>query len=665
MRRFPLLLCMCAALAALGTVDAMSENNPTHDFPPLRHGLKAVFGNHGNDHGGDYANRIPRMIKQFQELDVHLTRIELRWVVVEAERGVYDWSEYDRLIGALHENGIEPMLMFYAPPLWTMEGPPEDEDLFIRLGMENLYTVVWPEDQYKDDLRRFAQAAAERYQGKARLFEFWNEPDGMGAPIVQRGQDGKAYTIRFGGDPVRYTEWLKVFYEGVKAGNPDAVVAAGSLCEPFTYSLEAMYGAGGRDYFDAVTCHPYGETINIDFIESLREVMVRYGDWRKPIWVTEFGWTTGGDSVDPIHPKMTTGMRKQAESIPPMFEAVQELPYVTQFYYFTLNDWGGDNGFGLVDLALEKKPSFEVYKRVVAESPDDPRTVEAPGVLARAPVKPVQDDAATIELVQERGAREVVLDITRRPIFPAGETTELKPVTVTAAEGVTPVEVPVGAETPGVYAFELRVDGQKTDEIVYARPLTASRVPQGQAEVRAPGQTWQGEVLSELQFAWDEEHLHVTCLVDHGETEASEWPEATPDGHGEQLWNANSIQLAIDPLRDAIKGAYPRPDDSEFIVARTRNRGPQVRCTEAMEGGYVGPFEPGLLSIQDAGGRTRYQVSLPWKQIHPGTPKPGDVIGVAVLVNNIEDGERKVYEWGGGIAHKKLPVLYGAVVLEE
>ncbi|NLE57393.1 MAG: hypothetical protein GX616_03470, partial [Planctomycetes bacterium] len=126
-------------------------------FPPLRHAIKAVFGENGNDHGGDLPGRGMQFVKAFHDLGIDLTRIEFKWAIAEPRRGTYDWSEHDRLIDFLNRHGIEPMLMLYCAPTWAMRGTPEDEQLFIERGEQNLHSVVWPRREYLPDFERFCE----------------------------------------------------------------------------------------------------------------------------------------------------------------------------------------------------------------------------------------------------------------------------------------------------------------------------------------------------------------------------------------------------------------------------------------------------------------------------------------------------------------------------
>lgn len=673
MKAFPSLILSLA----IATTQTMAQDTSTnHQFPPLRHGLKAVFGNNGNDHGGDFQKRVPRMIEHFRELDVDLTRIEFKWAINEPQRGVYDWSEADRLIYTLHQNGIEPMLMFYCPPNWAMVGPPEDEEYFIKKGFENLYTVVWARDEYKADMRRFAETSASRYKGKTNLYEFWNEPDGMAGPTVLRDESGKAASVRFGGDPVLYTEWLKVFYEGVKAGNPEAQVAAGSLCIPSTHFLEAIYASGGGSFFDAISIHPYphnSDQINIQIIKDMRDVMVRNGDWKKPIWISEFGWTTGSDTVDPVNPKPTTAMDKQASLIRPMFELIRQLPYVTQFYFFTLNDWGGAvensgsiNGFGLVDINLNKKPSFDAYKDVVAGESDAPRPVPSPGISILAPTRPIDLAGSTasfdVTLFNPGAPQAVIINCLSSRLHPPGQ-----PVETMAPSGRSTVQLHAslgGNSSPGPCPMEVRAGESQPDTVQITIPATAMRWRKMQ-QIDGDLSEWSDRLDIDAGkfragFAWDDQGLYLACEVDSPTlTMGKATPEAWEDEH---LWKWDSLQLGIDPLRDAIRGGLFRPDDSEYLFAST-DKGLQIRRYAAMDGRHVGPVKTGRLAIRHHEGALTYEAFLPWQDFHPGTPQADDILGVSLMVIQIMDGERQLYQWGEGITGPKLPARYASVRL--
>jgi hypothetical protein len=78
--------------------------------------------------------------------------------------------------------------------------------------------------------------------------------------------------------------------------------------------LDRLYGVRGiKADFDAVALHPYaadaGELRNL--VESVRQVMLRHGDRRGQLFVTEMGW--GSQARSPV--SFEVGLREQARQL--------------------------------------------------------------------------------------------------------------------------------------------------------------------------------------------------------------------------------------------------------------------------------------------------------------------------------------------------------------
>ncbi len=130
--------------------------------------------------------------------------------------------------------------------------------------------------------------------------EVWNEPN-----LDFQWHDQNV-------DPTRYTEMVKRAYTGARAGDPDMIIVAGSLAPTGGLPggqamndvafLEAMYAAGLKGHFDAISIHNYGfggspedkawgsGILNFRRAEDIHAVMVAHGDGALPVWGTEFGW---------------------------------------------------------------------------------------------------------------------------------------------------------------------------------------------------------------------------------------------------------------------------------------------------------------------------------------------------------------------------------------
>lgn len=134
---------------------------------------------------------------------------------------------------------------------------------------------------------RYATTLAEHFKGRINHFEIWNEWNGG------MGNQGRQ-------TPEVYAELLKSVYPAIKAVNPEAVIIGGVTAGTDLGWIERVLKAGGYDYMDAVSIHPYSYPTSPDeggFIKNLeltQELMIRYGG-AKPVHVTEIGWPTQED----------------------------------------------------------------------------------------------------------------------------------------------------------------------------------------------------------------------------------------------------------------------------------------------------------------------------------------------------------------------------------
>ena len=154
-------------------------------------------------------------------------------------------------------------------------------------------TYSWaktPQDTY-----RFYKALLVRYGSQCKHWETTNEPN-----IIMK--------------PDEYLEiYLKPLKLAAKEVCPDAVIMGPSGCGPSIDYVAELYRLGAKDYWDAVSIHPYvaGDyDIAIQpVIQSIRGIMKQYGDEKKPIYFTE-----GGFGVEPGQPGAAPPGRTSAAS---------------------------------------------------------------------------------------------------------------------------------------------------------------------------------------------------------------------------------------------------------------------------------------------------------------------------------------------------------------
>ena len=138
-----------------------------------------------------------------------------------------------------------------------------------------------------------------RYSARGvHVYEVWNEPD-------------LASFWPSGPNAAEYVQMLKAAYPAAKAADPSSTVLGGALSDDNYSYLQAMYAAGARGNFDAVSTHDYpndspdacwndssGRHSRYAFcsLEDVHNTMVANGDADKQMWLTEFGWSTCSNS---------------------------------------------------------------------------------------------------------------------------------------------------------------------------------------------------------------------------------------------------------------------------------------------------------------------------------------------------------------------------------
>jgi len=272
------------------------------------------------------------MYKAMAYAGARCTRICASWHDIEPQRGTYDWAGLDQTVAWLEQIGLEPFCLVVNTPPWA-------------LAPGKLPHQWPPEPKYWPDFRRFCRAVAERYKGRIRYYEFWNEQNGTcwrDVPPAQKARD--------------YAPFLRAAYEELKKGDPNCLVAIGGLdgsgWKGYWQFVEDLYKLGAGDAFDAVAIHPYNwfGPIDIYGIRKVRKLLEAHGDGHKKIWITEFGW----DNRFPIEARA----RWLTESL----DILARCEFIEQASYHTIIDFS-DAGFGLCRPIMTPKPTFHVFYR--------------------------------------------------------------------------------------------------------------------------------------------------------------------------------------------------------------------------------------------------------------------------------------------------------------
>ena len=295
----------------------------------------------------------------------------------------YDWDTYDRTVRYAAVNGMTVVFSIIGTPPWANKAA----------GFNVMPTSIL-------DLRRFATAAARRYDGTfkapdgrtlpaVRQWLAWNEPNNPVFLKPQWALKGSRWV------PVAATNYARIcnaVVEGIRsgstAGRPKVACGATaprgnnqptstrSSISPLAF-MRAMWKGGARG-FDAYAHHPYYQapsetprtppppgkrgqpptSITLGNFNLLVVELTRlYGNMR--IWITEYGYQTNPpDEFYGVTPA------KQAAYLKEAWTYARRHPRIDMFLWFLLVDEPRLSGWqsGLIDANGRKKPAYRVFQ---------------------------------------------------------------------------------------------------------------------------------------------------------------------------------------------------------------------------------------------------------------------------------------------------------------
>lgn len=238
-------------------------------LPPFQKGrldLDSPFGINGH---------IPneQELSMMERAGIRWCRMDFLWEINEPEKDKFNWKTFDEVFSNSRKHAVYPLPILCYNSRW---GSRKSEN---GRGYVPDLTNWLP----------YVRGAVKRYKDFVRYWEVWNEPN-----------------IGFWtGTFEEYAELLKETYKAIKEVDGTAMVVMGGTAGTDLRFIEELYKKGVP--FDIVNIHPYGypsapESYLEGQINACRELMKKYGDEKKPIWITEYGWPNhiGPSGVDII-----------------------------------------------------------------------------------------------------------------------------------------------------------------------------------------------------------------------------------------------------------------------------------------------------------------------------------------------------------------------------
>lgn len=182
------------------------------------------------------------------------------------------------------------------------------------------------------------------------VISMWNEPSHFGFEV---------------NPPEVYAQMIKTAYPIVKEKYPDIPIVGIGSAQCDLDLIEGVLKAGGGDYMDAVSFHPYywaGGTYDLKWLEQcvndVNDLFIKYTGKKKPIIIDEMGMHTDGALGGGSTKTAKYAEDEQAASYIKIFAAGRTLGWFEKVFYYDLIDDGmlnttPEHNFGLVESSQD------------------------------------------------------------------------------------------------------------------------------------------------------------------------------------------------------------------------------------------------------------------------------------------------------------------------
>jgi polysaccharide biosynthesis protein PslG len=317
-------------------------------------------------------------------------RIPFEWGGLQSERGgPIDWGGTDQVLAAATRAGVAVLPVLSGAPSWAVRT--------VRVpggGGSTAPAHLPATGSPARGWRAFLRQAVERYgpggsfwsahpslpERPIRTWQIWNEPN------------FKYFVAR--PNPTEYGRLVRVSSSALRSADPGArVVLAGLFAQPHgarngrgkhtsvnwfaSDFLTQMYRTtpGIRSRFDGVALHPYTGDFHhlVPEIEEVRQVLRRFRDRGKGLWITELGWSSQRPERGNSFAKGPAGQAQQLAGAFRLLRSKQRTWNLRAVYWFSVDDLPGScnfcDGTGLFGEGFSPKRSWYAYVRFAGGTP--------------------------------------------------------------------------------------------------------------------------------------------------------------------------------------------------------------------------------------------------------------------------------------------------------
>lgn len=288
------------------------------------------------------------MANTFELLDqagFKMIRKGLAWGDIESKRGVYDFTQSDKMIADQMISEAEDRGVYV---IMTLSGT---NKLYANSADGGITTA-----ESRIGFARFAAAAARRYRGKNIIFEIWNEPN------LQSFWRGPSNSMEIADE---YAALVKVVIPAMRAADKSAYIVVGAMSgiwDPSMAWLDRCIKQGMlKTDINGFSVHPYG------FNWPERSIDDGYGVLRKRLAAA------GRSDLDLVnsevgYPRSWIEKRQgypaeQSEAVQGwMFVRQQMVDLMTGVKFSNWYKWRSDASYALYDMEYDPRSTLSAMK---------------------------------------------------------------------------------------------------------------------------------------------------------------------------------------------------------------------------------------------------------------------------------------------------------------
>jgi polysaccharide biosynthesis protein PslG len=319
------------------------------------------------------------VLARLHRAEVHSYRLNLLWSRVEWAPGRYNWKYYDALFLRAARADVRVLPVFLGSPAWVCN--PNCRYHILHYPPRT--------DRARKRFYRFVYEAARRYgpngyfwsdKGlpraiRVKWFQVWNEPNIPNYWNNAPSPEGYARLLKNAALAVKRADRdVRV----LAAGLPYSTKRSSSAPIPMPIFVRRMLAVPGvASAVDGIAVHTYTPRVSglFEYLNLARRAMrASLGGATKPLFITEFGWATGGASG------VSTTPAKQAELLRSAYgqllerHAAYRLQGAFWFSYMDRRPKPGAAAWfgwytGLFDRNGRAKPSWREYTAVTGGLP--------------------------------------------------------------------------------------------------------------------------------------------------------------------------------------------------------------------------------------------------------------------------------------------------------